>query len=90
MNDGEGPPGEIFGSALAHAETNVLARLPVEIDIASEFRYREMPLDRDEKVNPERRSGGAETIPQPPPGRSAGGTSSQTRPESPTHCGPPG
>jgi tRNA(Arg) A34 adenosine deaminase TadA len=26
--DGEGPPGEIFGSALAHAETNVLARLP--------------------------------------------------------------
>jgi tRNA(Arg) A34 adenosine deaminase TadA len=28
VNDGEGPPGEIFGSALAHAETNVLARLP--------------------------------------------------------------
>lgn len=28
LNDGEGPPGEIFGSALAHAETNVLARLP--------------------------------------------------------------
>ena len=28
INDGEGPPGEIFGSALAHAETNVLARLP--------------------------------------------------------------
>jgi tRNA(Arg) A34 adenosine deaminase TadA len=27
VNDGEGPPGEIFGSALAHAETNVLARL---------------------------------------------------------------
>jgi len=26
--DCEGPPGEIFGSALAHAETNVLARLP--------------------------------------------------------------
>jgi hypothetical protein len=26
--DGEGPPGEIFGSALAHAVTNVLARLP--------------------------------------------------------------
>jgi tRNA(Arg) A34 adenosine deaminase TadA len=26
--DGDGPPGEIFGSALAHAETNVLARLP--------------------------------------------------------------
>jgi tRNA(Arg) A34 adenosine deaminase TadA len=26
--DGQGPPGEIFGSALAHAETNVLARLP--------------------------------------------------------------
>jgi tRNA(Arg) A34 adenosine deaminase TadA len=28
VTDGEGPPGEIFGSALAHAETNVLARLP--------------------------------------------------------------
>ena len=28
VNDGEGPPGEIFGSALAHAETNALARLP--------------------------------------------------------------
>jgi tRNA(adenine34) deaminase len=26
--DGEGPPGEIFGSSLAHAEMNVLARLP--------------------------------------------------------------
>jgi len=28
VNDRHGPPGEIFGSALAHAETNVLARLP--------------------------------------------------------------
>jgi tRNA(Arg) A34 adenosine deaminase TadA len=28
VNDSEGSPGEIFGSALAHAETNVLARLP--------------------------------------------------------------
>jgi tRNA(Arg) A34 adenosine deaminase TadA len=28
VNDDEGPPGEIFGSALAHAETNVLARSP--------------------------------------------------------------
>ena len=28
VNDDQGPPGEIFGSALAHAETNVLARLP--------------------------------------------------------------
>ncbi len=28
VHDSEGPPGEIFGSALAHAETNVLARLP--------------------------------------------------------------
>ena len=28
INDGEGPPGEIFGSGLAHAEMNVLARLP--------------------------------------------------------------
>ena len=28
VNDAEGPSGEIFGSALAHAETNVLARLP--------------------------------------------------------------
>jgi tRNA(Arg) A34 adenosine deaminase TadA len=28
VNDGDGPAGEIFGSALAHAETNVLARLP--------------------------------------------------------------
>jgi tRNA(Arg) A34 adenosine deaminase TadA len=28
VNDDEGSPGEIFGSALAHAETNVLARLP--------------------------------------------------------------
>ena len=28
VNDREGPRGEIFGSALAHAETNVLARLP--------------------------------------------------------------
>jgi tRNA(adenine34) deaminase len=28
VHDGDGPPGEIFGSALAHAETNVLARLP--------------------------------------------------------------
>lgn len=28
VNDRQGPPGEIFGSALAHAETNVLARLP--------------------------------------------------------------
>jgi len=28
VNDTQGPPGEIFGSALAHAETNVLARLP--------------------------------------------------------------
>ncbi|MBO0830488.1 MAG: hypothetical protein J2P28_09935 [Actinobacteria bacterium] len=27
VNDADGPPGEIFGSALAHAETNVLARL---------------------------------------------------------------
>ena len=28
VNDRDGPPGEVFGSALAHAETNVLARLP--------------------------------------------------------------
>ena len=28
VNDRHGPPGQIFGSALAHAETNVLARLP--------------------------------------------------------------
>jgi tRNA(adenine34) deaminase len=28
VKDSDGPPGEIFGSALAHAETNVLARLP--------------------------------------------------------------
>lgn len=28
VNDSQGPPGEIFGSALAHAEMNVLARLP--------------------------------------------------------------
>lgn len=28
VTDTEGPPGEIFGSSLAHAETNVLARLP--------------------------------------------------------------
>jgi hypothetical protein len=28
VNDDEGPPGQIFGSALAHAETNVLAQLP--------------------------------------------------------------
>lgn len=28
VNDSEGPSGEIFGSALAHAEMNVLARLP--------------------------------------------------------------
>ena len=28
VNDGGAPPGEMFGSALAHAETNVLARLP--------------------------------------------------------------
>ena len=28
VHDREGPPGEVFGSALAHAEMNVLARLP--------------------------------------------------------------
>jgi tRNA(Arg) A34 adenosine deaminase TadA len=28
VSDGDGPHGEIFGSALAHAEMNVLARLP--------------------------------------------------------------
>jgi tRNA(adenine34) deaminase len=28
VHDGGAPPGEVFGSALAHAETNVLARLP--------------------------------------------------------------
>jgi tRNA(Arg) A34 adenosine deaminase TadA len=28
VKDGAGPAGEVFGSALAHAETNVLARLP--------------------------------------------------------------
>ena len=28
VNDGDGPPGDIFGSALARAEANVLARLP--------------------------------------------------------------
>jgi tRNA(Arg) A34 adenosine deaminase TadA len=28
VTDAEGPPGEIFGSSLAHAEMNVLARLP--------------------------------------------------------------
>ena len=28
VTDGEGPSGEIFGSSLAHAEMNVLARLP--------------------------------------------------------------
>jgi len=28
VNDDAGPPGEIFGSTLAHAEMNVLARLP--------------------------------------------------------------
>ena len=28
VTDGDGPPGEIFGSTLAHAEMNVLARLP--------------------------------------------------------------
>ena len=28
VNDREAPPGEIFGSVLAHAEMNVLARLP--------------------------------------------------------------
>jgi tRNA(adenine34) deaminase len=26
--DSDGPPGEVFGSSLAHAETNVMARLP--------------------------------------------------------------
>ena len=26
--DGDGPPGEVFGSTLAHAEANVMARLP--------------------------------------------------------------
>jgi tRNA(Arg) A34 adenosine deaminase TadA len=35
--DDTGPHGEIFGSALAHAETNVLARLPVR-------RYRDLVL----------------------------------------------
>jgi tRNA(adenine34) deaminase len=28
LTDTDGPPGEVFGSSLAHAETNVLARLP--------------------------------------------------------------
>jgi hypothetical protein len=28
VNDADGPRGEIFGSSLAHAELNVLARLP--------------------------------------------------------------
>jgi len=28
--DSDGPPGEVFGSALAHAEANVLARLPYQ------------------------------------------------------------
>ena len=28
VNDADGPRGEIFGSSLAHAEMNVLARLP--------------------------------------------------------------
>lgn len=28
VTDGKGPPGEIFGSSLAHAEMNALARLP--------------------------------------------------------------
>jgi tRNA(Arg) A34 adenosine deaminase TadA len=37
VNDGEGPAGEIFGSALAHAETNVLARLSFR-------RYRDLVL----------------------------------------------
>jgi tRNA(Arg) A34 adenosine deaminase TadA len=37
VNDSEGPPGEIFGSALAHAEMNVLARLPFR-------RYRDLVL----------------------------------------------
>jgi tRNA(Arg) A34 adenosine deaminase TadA len=30
VNDSTGPAGEVFGSSLAHAETNVLARLPFE------------------------------------------------------------
>jgi tRNA(Arg) A34 adenosine deaminase TadA len=29
--DGDAPPGEVFGSALAHAEVNVMARLPYQI-----------------------------------------------------------
>ena len=29
ISDDDGPPGEIFGSSLAHAEMNVLARLPI-------------------------------------------------------------
>ncbi|MGD0065055.1 MAG: hypothetical protein ABSB76_16610 [Streptosporangiaceae bacterium] len=37
VSDAEGPPGEIFGSSLAHAETNVLARLPFR-------RYRDLVL----------------------------------------------
>jgi tRNA(Arg) A34 adenosine deaminase TadA len=28
VTDGNGPPGEVFGSTLAHAEANVVARLP--------------------------------------------------------------
>jgi len=28
VSESDGPPGEVFGSSLAHAETNVLARLP--------------------------------------------------------------
>jgi tRNA(adenine34) deaminase len=28
VSEADGPPGEVFGSSLAHAETNVLARLP--------------------------------------------------------------
>lgn len=37
LTDSDGPPGEIFGSSLAHAEINVLARLPFR-------RYRDLVL----------------------------------------------
>ena len=30
VGDSDGPPGEVFGSSVAHAEVNVLARLPFQ------------------------------------------------------------
>ena len=54
VSDSGGPPGEIFGSALAHAETNVLKCLMLPIPHIQSTDYQQLPITLSHKHHPSR------------------------------------